>query len=81
MKKISLPIPDDDPVYFYNGFRIMKGDSDKWGIICVQSGETIIDFAFDGIWWEKKYDLIRFCKDGKYALCHFDNGKFINFLF
>lgn len=70
------PIPDDDPMYFHSGYRIIRGPSDKWGIIHVQSNRTIVDFVFDGIAWLKDKNLIRFYKDGKYALCHFNNGDF-----
>lgn len=72
-------ISDDDPRYFYKGYRIFrsKEDSNLWGIKS-PSGEIIVKPIFqriawnEGIVWANTPTIVWFQLNDKEAICTFD---------
>lgn len=64
-------IPNDDPRYFYNDYRIVwKDEKDrKYGIINHKTNDIIIPYMYEEISWERDIQMVRVKFNGKYALC------------
>lgn len=65
-----IVISEDDPMYFYKDFRIIKDpNTNKWGIKNLRTDKIIVKCDFDSISWLKDYDMITFTLNKKQAVC------------
>lgn len=61
-------IPNDDPSYFYNDYRIVWKDR-KYGIINHKTNDIIIPYMYEEISWARDIQMVRVKFNGKYSLC------------
>lgn len=67
-------IPDDDPRYFYNEYRIVWRNG-KYAIINHTTNNIIVPYIYEDISWIKDIQMVKVKYNGKYALCQISDIK------